>query len=72
MKSPKDYSSAKIKQNKKKIRTMGCKTQNDDFIISYSKFLDLKFMDQCQSLPGSSSEMFSPFLLILVDLLQVL
>ena len=51
---------------------MGWKTQNDDFIISYSKFLDLKFMDQFQSLLGSSSEMFSPFLLILVDLLQVL
>ena len=35
--------------------------QNDYFIISYSKFLHLKFMDQLQSLIGSFSEFFCFF-----------
>ena len=37
---------------------MGCKTLNDHFIISYSKFLDLKFMGQFKSLLGSFSEIY--------------
>ena len=51
---------------------MGRKTQNDHLIISYSKFLDLKFMDQIRSLLGSFSEFFSIFPLFLVYLLQIL
>ena len=41
-----------IKCQNKKMSTMRRKTQNGRFIISYSKFLDLKFMDQFQSLLG--------------------
>ena len=41
------------------MSTMG--RQNDYFIISYSKFLHLKFMDQLQSLIGSFSEFFCFF-----------
>ena len=33
-----------FKCQNKKVSKMGHKTQNDNFIISYSKFLDLKFM----------------------------
>ena len=43
---------------------MGRKIQNDYLIISYSKFLDLKFMDQFRSLLGSFSEFFFAFSII--------
>ena len=61
-----------FKCQNKKMSTMGHKMQNDHFIISYSKFLDLKFRDQFQSLLGLFSEICSLFLLLLVDLLQIL
>ena len=48
------------------------KTQNDHFIISYSKFLYFKFMDQFQSLLVSFPEVVSLFSLFLIDLLQIL
>ena len=58
--------SSKNKTNKQKISTMGHKTQNGDLIISYSKFVNLKFMDQSQSLLGWFSEIFTNFLILLI------
>ena len=58
--------SNKNKTNKQKISTMGHKTQNGDLIISYSKFVNLKFMDQSQSLLGWFSEIFTNFLILLI------
>ena len=40
------------------------KTQNDHFIISYSKFLDLKFMNHFKSLLGSFSQICFAFSII--------
>ena len=60
------------KEVKKLFKCQNKKTQNDHFIITYSKFPNLKLMDQFQSLLGSFSEFFSPFSLFLVDLLQIL
>ena len=61
--------SNKNKTNKQKIKQtnkMGHKTQNGDLIISYSKFVNLKFMDQSQSLLGWFSEIFTNFLILLI------